>query len=266
MIFKFQNYCVVGELYPEQRKNCRSQQNRPNLTNSYSLPPDPASQKSPMSDFDSNSPLPDVEDVCPQDFMMGRVEEDSRDLFNSLQPEHLAIDLHREPLYKSATLIAPAPAPDMFASHMEAVDFPMGCGMDFFPALQKPTLTKPSLLRDSKGVQSFRLDCIPFSCTIASVEATNPPEAPFLLMDSHFETNLLADDITQKINNMLQESTEVSFEHLPAAFEWNISYLSGSSHCKLQFHIYEGQTQAFIVEANRLNVSTVCIFKGFDLK
>jgi hypothetical protein len=37
--------------------------------------------------------------------------------------------------------------------------------------------------------------------------------------------------------------------------QWNVVYVNGPSHCKLELNIYNGFTRGYIVEANRLNVS-----------
>ena len=179
------------------------------------------------------------------------------DLFARISPEDVAMStFSSEPVWRKATLIAPAPAPDLFGSHL---DQPFGCtqlsrpslkrdqglpagGMDF-GSLSKPMLAKSSLL-------SLFADPV-----IIVEEQSEVPELPFLVMPTHFETDLGLDTICSKIDSMLEETTGASFEFSKATFEWNIIHLNGSSHCKAQFHIYAGASKKFVVEGNKLSVS-----------
>jgi len=171
------------------------------------------------------------------------VDTDPHDLFSSISPEDLAMPtFHSEPVWRSATLIAPAPAPDLFGSHL---DQPF------------ETVTRPRLKRDKSPLNSKdrvlcqNLPVILSDPYIISANSVDAPEVPFLLMPTHFSVSTSLPVTESKINEFLKETNGVSFEAVKSNYEWNCVYLSGSTHCKAQFHIYSNSRE-YIVEGNKL--------------
>lgn len=160
--------------------------------------------------------------------------------FDNISPDEICNStFHNQPIWRCATLIAPAPAPDAFANY---IDEP------------KEYISRPVLKRDSSNQMRTLNECLPLytmSNDSPKCNHTTAPEIPVLLMPTYFETSLPLVEVLFTLENFLKQMVGLSFTQ--NEFEWNIVYLNGPSHCKLQLHVYTGFTSGHIVEANKLN-------------
>jgi len=78
------------------------------------------------------------------------------------------------------------------------------------------------------------------------------PEVPLLVMPNNFETKLPSESVCVVITDVLHEITGLSSECNADHYEWNATCVQGSSHCKLEIHLYS-KTGSLIVECNRLS-------------
>jgi hypothetical protein len=237
---------------------------------------------------------------------------------DSISPEEISqLTFHNEPIWRCATLLAPAPAPDFFMDRVgEPADYMTrpprlskggastagsstlfidddmdsnGKGMHNMKVPQGiPPLPSVTSIAALPSVPSFTL-FVPHhqytassssslsssASSLSSSSACSVPDVPMLLMQTHFEVvNMPLNDLIKKIECCLKDIAGLSFEHYNFEVDsfvlivfslrsvmwcvwvqWNVVYVNGPSHCKLELNIYNGFTRGYIVEANRLNVS-----------
>lgn len=126
---------------------------------------------------------------------------------------------------------------------------------------------------------TFNANCLPTSFLIDEMSMTFPvqsnfissnetpaPAIPFILMDTHFETNSPIEMLIETISQVLNDFDGLSNEFIKASCEWNVFYFSEKNGlCKFQIHIYGGRlADNFIVEGNRLRGESSMFHKCFD--
>ena len=112
--------------------------------------------------------------------------------FDEVSPDEICIStFHNEPVWRCATVVAPAPAPDTFAS------------------LDQPQENIPYLsrMRDSGGVYESRR-----SSSRSLIEGVEAPELPVLLMPTHFEVKVSLNIIIDRMELVLNSTGGLSFE------------------------------------------------------
>jgi hypothetical protein len=132
--------------------------------------------------------------------------------FDTISPEDILMSNYtNEPVFRCATLLAPAPAPDAFEAHLDEP--------------REYILERPTLKKQASSSYSISDLSAPSSSKVASAFGVQScggvivPEIPLLLMPTHFEVEMDIESITMKITETLSSITGVSYEHKKDNFE-----------------------------------------------
>jgi hypothetical protein len=115
-------------------------------------------------------------------------------------------NFQNELVFRSATLLAPAPAPESFEAHL-------GEPREYI--LEKPALKR----RPTAPSATFHLDSAANYSPDESLTGIQVPEIPLLLMPTHFEVDRSLDQIISGVNEVLSLTAGVSFEFNFSAHE-----------------------------------------------
>jgi len=199
-----------------------------------------------MSDY-SSSDIPEFSDFVPFDVAQGSLTFENSFPLDDFSLEDLApaaAGIYHDTMLKGVAVMAPAPAGDFFEH----------------PALQMSStqMMKPTLAREPKASASkIFSSALSITVTPAVVEkAFVAPEVPFLLMPTHFETELDLETISTRLEKTLFDAPGVSFECDRDNLEWSAVCMRGSLHAKFQYHVYSKTSTVFIVESNKLSGDT----------
>lgn len=141
--------------------------------------------------------------------------------FDEVSPDEICIStFHNEPVWRCATLVAPAPAPDLFAHIDQPVEY-----------IVQPQVFESKMSDESAGLKA--------------------PPLPVLLVPTHFESNLSFAALVVEVNRLLKSIVGLSFEY--NNIKWECVYAFGPAHCKFELNIYQGFSCGHVVEGNRLS-------------
>ena len=185
-------------------------------------------------------------------------EESSFVEFDEMSPDEIILTtFNNEPIWRSTSVVAPAPAPNAFEAFLESTPH--------FYSLERPSLLRgnrlnaslPSPSDTASEVGTVSTLSSPLTLapdpTIALTNVASVPQIPVILMCTHFEMFLALDELILRVSNFLKTAIGVSFDFNSLGYQWVVYYLSGSCHCKLQISIYEGFREGYLIELHRLN-------------